>query len=256
MNSSIFTLNLILFLIPAVGFSQQTSPDQLTAYSRSEKKEKVTTAASMNLSYEIHAANNRAVKKEKLKASKFLSEIIPGYPSNWFANFVSAEIQSTCNGKSMKATSIKDILSSDQKYILNNADIGADIIMNISYKYVNPATDIMTTRNMNVSLRVVPEIEAKFRGGYEQMRKYLKENTIDLITATNTDQLEAGIVKFTINETGEITNIRLSKSTGDLKIDKLLFQAIVKMPHWKPAETSKGAKVKQEFEFRVGAAGC
>ena len=61
---------------------------------------------------------------------------------------------------------------------------------------------------------------------------------------------------FTVNEEGEIVNAKISQTSGDSKTDKLFVEAINKMPKWKPAQNSKGVKVKQEFIFNLSGGGC
>lgn len=88
------------------------------------------------------------------------------------------------------------------------------------------------------------------------MTQYLRENAINKIPETTSKQLQQALVGFTVNEKGAIANVQISKTSGDPNTDKLLLEAINKMPKWRPAEDSKGVKVKQEFEFSVGNVGC
>jgi TonB family protein len=62
-------------------------------------------------------------------------------------------------------------------------------------------------------------------------------------------------VKFTVNEEGGIMNPKMLRTSRDSKADKLVLEAISKMPKWKPAQNSKGVKVKQEFTVPFGG-GC
>jgi TonB family protein len=158
----------------------------------------------------------------------------------------------------MKAVSPNDALSTEQKNILNTVDPGTGITINVTYKSKNAVTDNIVNSTMSVSMMIVPEIEAEYIGGYQQLKKYLKENVISKISEAKTWQLQDAnaIVLFTVDEDGEIVNTKISKTSGDAKTDKLLVDAINKMPKWKPAENSKGIKVKQEFEFSVGNSGC
>ena len=61
-----------------------------------------------------------------------------------------------------------------------------------------------------------------------------------------------------MTEEGKIADATISKSSGDAATDKLLLKAITKMPKWKPAQTTDGTKVTQEFEFVVydSKSGC
>jgi TonB family protein len=109
---------------------------------------------------------------------------------------------------------------------------------------------------MWVKMTVIPEVEAQYMGGSEQQKLYFQENVIKKIPKSSTEKSPKGVVVFTINEEGAITNALIKTSTGDAKTDELLLDAVNKMPQWKPAENSKGVKVKQDFEFSIGNEGC
>lgn len=246
----------ILFLAFTNGYSQDSRVDKLAGYNQSVKQEQKGDDFTQNLWYDIHGAYTHSVTKEKLKVTKSLSELNPGYPANWLADFISTEISSTCNGKPMKAVSTSSNLTIEQKNILNTADIGADIILNVKYKSQNSATGKIETRIMNFVVTVIPEVEAEYRGGHLEMKKYLKDNVIDKNYDLVSKESLKGKVRFIIDEEGRIENVKITESTGDAKADKSLLDAIIQMPKWKPAENSKGVKVKQEFEFGVGNSGC
>ena len=211
---------------------------------------------SRDLMFEVRGKYTRSVNKEKLNEANLLRDFIDGYPVNWISDYVSVEISSTCDGKAMKAVSLNETLTADQKNVLKKVDLGVEISARIKYKYKNSVTDDWYTREMNVSMMIIPEIEAEYEGGYQQMAKYLKENVVNKISETIPKRFQQGTVTFTINEKGEIMNARISMASGDPRADKLLLEAIKKMPKWKPAQNSKGIKVKQEFVFNVGNGGC
>lgn len=218
---------------------------------------------SQDLSFEVRGKYQRPVKKEKLQEARFVSDFIPGYPASWVSQYVSVEIIVTSNGNTLKAVNQNDLLSTAQKNLLNKAELSSDIVIKVFYKNKNAVTDKMVINQMNILLTVVPEKEAEYMGGYDELKKYLKENSINkmaepsifgrLPTATVNQQAK---VLFTINEQGEIINAKISKTSGNTRTDQLMLDAIHKMPKWKPAENAKGIKVKQEFEFIVGNAGC
>ena len=213
---------------------------------------------SRDLRYDVRPRYTRPVKQGKMNEAKFLHDFIDGYPANWVTDYVSVEILATCNGNVRKAVSTNDRLSTEQKNILNTVDLSTDIVTIVKYKYKNSVTDNSENHEMYISMTVIPDIEAEYFGGYPQMTKYLKGNIIDKISETTHRLFQEGIVIFTVNEEGEIVNAKISKTSGDPETDKLLVEAINKMPKWRPAKNSKGIKVKQEFEFHVGAGleGC
>jgi hypothetical protein len=238
---SLFVLN---------GFSQEFS------YYEGENTSALKRDKKVNLFYELRGTYQRPVKKESLVAAKTIGNIGPGYPVNWIPDYVSTEISSTYRGKAMKAVGKNYNLTEAQKDLLKSVDVGADVIVDIYYLYKNTVTENIDTNKMHFSVTVIPEKEAEYIGGYQQMKNFLEKNVINIINETNNDELLQGSVVFTINEEGNIVNPILTRSTRDPKFDKLLLDAVNKMPQWKPAENLQGVKIKQEFMFNVGNGGC
>ena len=211
---------------------------------------------SQGIGYDVRGTYMRPIVKENLNEAKTVSDINPGYPSSWISHYISVEVLATCNGIVMKAVSANDTLNNEQISILKMADIGTDIIVDVKYNPKNSSKDDLDIKVINFSFSVVPEIEAQYPGGYQLLNQYLKETAIDKISEPFAKQLQLATVRFTVNEEGQIIDAKISKTSEDEKIDKLLLEAICKMPKWKPAENSNGTKVKQEFEFSVGNVGC
>lgn len=209
------------------------------------------TGFSQNFNYKVQGKYVHSIKKEKLNEARSMSDIIPYYPAQWIRAYVSLEIRATCNNKTLIAIHTNDTLSAEQKNILNTVDLGSDIAIKIKYKYDNPVINKIEDGTMYYSTTVVPEIEAEYVGGDQQMKQYLMDKTLSTISDTTTTKFNLGIVRFTVNEEGEISNAEVTRTSGDMKTDKLLIEVINKMPKWKPAQNSKGVKVKQEFEFSV-----
>jgi len=218
----------------------------------------ISTGFSQNLKFEVRGTYSRPVKKENLIGVKTMADIRPGYPSSWITDYISVEIMATNNGKVMKAVGKNDILSSKQISLISRADLGTDIVVDVKYRCKNSVTGNIDVTTMNFSVTIVPEIEAEYLGGYQLMTQYLKDHAINKISEEKAKQLKQAIVRFTINENGEIANAQISSTSEDQKIDDLLLEVINNMPKWKPAENAQGIKVKQEFVFSVGSpmSGC
>ena len=211
------------------------------------------------LNYEVRGAYSRPIKQDKLSNTKLISDVVPGYPNRWITNYVSVEIQSTTGGKAVKAVSTNSVLSKEQKNILSAVDMGSDIVVEVTYNYKNPVTNDIQKSQMHTKLTLVPKVEAEYIGGEQQMKTFLKENGINKISETIVKKFKQTVVRFTINEEGVVILAKIIKTSGDQKTDKLLLDTINKMPKWKPAENTRGTKVKQTFEFTVSGmneAGC
>ncbi len=204
-----------------------------------------------SLDYDVHGSYARSVKKITLVEAQSLSDIIPQYPSQWIKDYAFVEVIVKADGKTAKAAGKNSTLTTEQKNILLAAGLGSEVTITIGYNEKNAVTDRIQTATMQFEATVTPEKEAEYNGGYQQLTQYLQEHGISKITPKNSKDFKPVIVKFTVDERGEIANAHVAKSSQDPTIDKTLLQAITKMPKWKPAETAKGVKVKQEFQFSV-----
>lgn len=204
-----------------------------------------------NWDYEVRGKHNSSIKIDKLKDAKTMSDIMANYPVLWITSYVSVELSATCNGKTIKAVSANDILTEEQKDILANADLSTDVVIDIVYNCKNAVMETIETSKMHYVTTVVPEVEAEYISGAEGLKLYIKAKAVDVIVLDNPQQIMKALVKFNVNEEGEVSDVIISKTSGDEKIDKLLLEAVSKMPKWKPATNANGTKVKQGFEFSL-----
>ncbi len=206
------------------------------------------------------------IKKEMLADAKEMFDVIPNYPKNYFGalmDYVSVEISGICDGKKISAVSSNEVLTAEQKNLLNSTDLGSDLIITIKFSYKDPANDVYGTGGRVKEFRpfmvmVVPEIEAQYPGGYNKMAEYIRENIVNKTSDTTAAKKAMNaIIDFTIDEEGKIIGAKLVRTSTDSKIDELIMEAANKMPKWSPAQNSKGIKVKQVFSFPVRrGAGC
>ena len=205
-----------------------------------------------DLRYEVRGIYSRSVKKETLSGAKVVSDIISDYPINWITRYISVEILATSNGEFMTAVSPNDTLTREQRNILSNVDMSSEVTINVNYTYKVPVDDIIENNTMHVLMTVVPDVQAQYAGGYEQLINYLKEKTMHQFSGINPKKFSRIAIRFTVNEEGKVTDARMPHLSIDSKAEKLLIDVINNMPAWKPAENAKGIKVKQEFELIVG----
>jgi hypothetical protein len=208
------------------------------------------------LAYSVRGKYNHKTSLDKLKKANSINDLIPNYPSSWITDYTSVELIVTSDSKEIKVTSENNILSKAQKKLFNSIETINDIAFNIKYKSENSVTNLLENRDMNYSMIVVPDTEAKYAGGYNEMISYLKENSSKEISKIKKEQLAQASILFTINENGETEKITLLKSSGYDGIDKLMFELIEKMPNWEPAKNANEKAVKQEFLFSFGNDGC
>ena len=228
----LIVLLFIVFAFPQLGSSQDNVAD--------------------SFSYEVNKVfTPLSISKEQLVDAITVSDLNKHYKTSWVRKYNSVEVKASNKGILRKVVSEDDILSQEQKDIMNMADIGTDITVKVLYIPENTLThnDI---KDFKFSFMVNPEIEAKYSGGQDQLMQYLKENAIDKIPDSSFKGYDLAAVKFTITEEGQVIDAHVFETSKDEKIDALLLETICNMPTWSPAEYANGTKVKQEFVLTVG----
>ena len=219
---------------------------QLTLSAFSQNKNRA------ELYYELHGIYGRSMSQGELKAASTLLDINEKYPASWVKEYISVEISATCNGVEKIAIGENENLNAEQIGILKMADYDTEVVVVVKYLPDNMLTH-NTVKTMDFALLILPEVEAEFPGGCEQMMKYLKENVANEIPeSTAIEDIKWTAVRFIINAEGKIINLRAIGTSEFEDIDKILMDAISEMPQWKPAKDSNNVKVEQEFEFVLG----
>lgn len=253
---------------------------------------------SQNSKYEYAGRFTPVIKKEKLKDAIYIDDIMPDF-SNRFAlpydenfefrqllklvereytlfpqkdfykresynkliDYVSVQIIATCNGRVVTALATSDVLTKEQKDMINAADAGSDLNVKVRFRYKYQAAEKKANtgsiKEGGYLVTVVPEKEAEFPGGFKQMTGYLNQHIINEIPGPGAlIKIQEITVKFTIDEHGHVVNTKILRASADPKVDKLVLDAISKMPAWEPAKNSSGKNVKQEFSIPLGGGGC
>ena len=131
------------------------------------------------------------------------------------------------------------------------ADRGSDIAVTVRYLPDNSLKN-NAVKQYDFKVTVLPDKNARYAEGAEQLSQYLQKNSIENIDAASFTGYDLTAIKFTITEQGRITDIQVALPSKDAKIDEMLVKSISKMPNWKPAAFSTGLKVKQDFVLTVG----
>lgn len=265
MKNFIFTL--LVSLLSITGFSQNSGFEYTGRYTPAIKTATLTEA---DFVHEIMPEFNRYFVLPFDEYAQFDKQIVSLYPHadfypkeryNYLFNYVSVEISTICDGNQITAAGSSDTLTTEQKNILSTAAMGTDIHIKIKFRYKNkPNYGKQSADKLNegeYSVTIVPDTEAAYPGGFKQFTKYLTENVFNKTgEPKSTEKIQQAILKFTVDEEGQIVNASIAKSSTDPKIDELLLEATNKMPRWIPAQNSKGENVKQEFSIPLGGGGC
>ncbi len=204
------------------------------------------------LNYEVNRVYpSISITKEKLTTAQTLIDLDENYKSSWIREYILVEVFTSHKGRIRKAVSKNEILSQEQKDIMNVADVGTDISVKVQY-IPNNTLSHNDIKEINFTFIVNPENEAKYTGGQEQLNQYLEENAIDKIPYDSFNELDLAAVKFAINQKGQVIDAHVLETSKNEETDELLLKVISNMSDWKPAEYSNGTRVKQEFILIVG----
>jgi hypothetical protein len=220
-----------------------------------KKTEFVAGKNKSNLVYTIRGGTNRGlhrpITRQNIIAANSISDIIENYPNNWIKNYNSVAISAIGNGETKEAIGKSAELTSEQKELLKNA---SEIHIAVHYQKKN-YNDEIQNRQMNTSFIIIPETQAEFKGGYDNLISYLKENSLNEINSKNL-MMPQPLIYFVVDENGKIENTELTETSGNEEIDKMLVKMLKNMPKWTPAKNADGIAVKQKLALDIGMDGC
>ena len=209
-----------------------------------------------NINYFVRGANNKTIKKSKLLKAYSLEDIIEHFPTSWISEYISIEISRNRKGEIIKELSKNLFLTAQQKILFKNTAIGDEVLIKIAYKSKNAVTDKDNTSEANIKMTVFPESTASFKGKENELQNFFINNSSEEISNWKFKPLESAIATFVINELGEVSDVKVTSSTGIISLDASIIELLYKMPNWLPAKNYKGESIKQSFEFVLGDSGC
>jgi len=189
--------------------------------------------------------------KKEIRESKTLSDLNKFYKNSWVKEYYSVEVMVTQNGQQKKAIGKNEIITSEQKSLIELSDNGSWVKINVHYLPDNNLKN-NEPKYFDFSFLVDVDKEARFAKGDNELNQYLKTKVIDKISFDEFDEAALAAIKFTIDEEGNITNVHIFETSRNENIDRQLIETIQSMPKWIPAEYTNHNKVKQEFVFTVG----
>lgn len=230
----------------------KNTSDRLNCFS----SESINKLPEVVLNYLVRGANNRTITKSKLNEAKTLKDIVEHFPATWIGEYVLVETYRVTKDEGIKEVG-KDInLNAKQQALFNSVNIGDDILIRVVYRDKESLGVNGAKKETNITMTVVPEVAASFKKGNKQLTEYLKENSGSRILNWEFKPMQNASALFTINEVGEVTNVKVTKTTGVVSVDKAIIELLYKMPKWNAAKNSKGEFVMQQFELIIGEVGC
>lgn len=192
-----------------------------------------------------------SISPQNLNEIYTISDLNKFYKSSWIREFISVDIEAQLEGINQKATSNNDLLTVKQKELIEQADFGADISVNITYIPNNTLTENVE-KIFDFTFTIDPAHSATFVGGDVALNQYLTDAIVDKINPSSFRKHHLTAVQFTVDKDGVVTNPSIFESSKDKATDDLLLNAILKMPCWQPASYSNGHTTKQHFVLTIG----
>ena len=101
----------------------------------------------------------------------------------------------------------------------------------------------------------IVETQAEYPGGVSSMISFIRDNTEYPASMRKLNVGGKAILKFIINEQGDINSVDVIKGTGVEDLDNEAVRVVRSMPQWKPATmTGKAVKCYFNIPFRFGVA--
>lgn len=209
-------------------------------------------AAASDFAYKVYRVYPTISRdKEEIRAAESITDLNQHYKSSWVKEYVSVEVLTRYKGQIRKAIGDGERLNSEQKEHMNAADIGSEVSIRVRYIPDNTLSH-NDVQELDFTISINPESEAKYVGGEAALQGYLKETAIDKIPDDIFVGYKLAAVRFFVDEEGRIVDPYIFWTSEDEKVDALLLETICNMPNWVPAAYANGLKVKQEFAWTVG----
>lgn len=194
-----------------------------------------------------------SVKADRLTSANSISDFVKHFEQSWVRDYHAVTITTVENGLSRSAAGSSDVLTKEQIALLQTADSGANVELDITYIPDNTleSNDLHT---LSYSVNLIPEIDAAFpAGGIEW---YLSTAGVTDVIHSVLDPCDMVAVIFVVDDQGSVTDVELSHSQFYTdkyeKLEGKLMEAICAMPKWDPAKYKSGATVSQKHVIMVG----
>lgn len=192
-----------------------------------------------------------SLSQDQLFAANNLTDLNRLYKDEWVREYLSVEFSSMQKGQVIKVDGENFLIGPKEKRFLKNIQFPATITVTINYIPENNLKH-NPPKEESFTFSVHPNKSASFVGGHEKLEMYLQEKVISKIGSDILTGYDLAVVKFIINEQGQVVDTSIFQSTKDDDTDALLYEVICDMPNWIPAEHTNRTKVRQEFVFTIG----
>ncbi|NND63573.1 MAG: hypothetical protein HKN48_10335 [Flavobacteriaceae bacterium] len=268
MKKNILILGILLIALSILSFSYTESTDnaeatlnkpvEKTIAENDEATKKLEKRIFPNFIYDI-GPRFTPIKKSKLDRATsikdFLSEEEIGHIVSY--QFVSITVIENDEESNIKENGDTPELNKAQLALLKNSGYSTHLKIRTEYLHTHQETGELEHLNSTPHFTVVPEKQAKYVHGMEQLKDYFTVMTQDELALADQKKLMAAKLFFTVTKDGTIENVSLDRSSNYPNVDQKMIELMTEVPGtWKPAENSQGEKVDQELVVSFGLRGC
>lgn len=224
----------------------------------SETSEEVSFTMPMieEISFSIQSKGFHTITRSKLQGVRSISEILPEEVDWTTYPIRSVKLSTDIEGLEFHEMGKGLELNEAQIQLLRSTAISQSFILTAKCEGSHPGVDVENFE-LNYIITVVPENEAEYPGGYDELINYIKKETEKETAHLLKDQLKFGRLTFIVSSSGNITDLELNSSSGYTDLDEKIFELLMDLPKaWIPATNAIGDKVDQELELFFGRMGC
>ena len=199
------------------------------------------------------------IKKGDLDKARTFDDFISEEHAKRIVSYKSLSVIYIINDEQseIRETGYSDELTAAQLELLRSADYSTNFLIRADYQQKNTETGALEDSYSTPHLTIVPEKQAAYVNGKDALMAYLKENSKEVRTNVQADELQPAKLFFTVTKNGTIENVKLDRSSNYPAVDNKMIELISKAPGtWEPAENAKGEKVDQELVVSFGLMGC
>jgi hypothetical protein len=148
-------------------------------------------------------------------------------------------------------------ISDKQRQTLLEAPLSTNFVLKAHCTRKKRNVEGVEKTNYTPYRTIVPETQASYEGGFDQLLSYFKDNSQSFVQGVDRNKLTPAKIYFTVNASGLIENIKFSNTTSYPEIDKGMLELVKNMPlKWTPAMDENGNKVSQELVYSFAVEGC
>ena len=224
-----------------------------------EVREDFNLSAYPDFVYNVDSRFMSTITKEELHKAKSILDFLPKEQTDPVFKYKSVSVIILDDNKptDRKEVGYSEVLTEAQIKLLQSTDYSTNFLIRADFQEMNNDVNHLVNNYFTPHITVVPENEVVYVNGKDALIDYLRENSKEKTTIVNERKLKSGRIFFTVTKNGDISDVKLTSTSGYPSIDLYMIEVIKSIPgDWEAATNSIGQKVDQELVFSFGTMGC